>query len=84
MDTKHEQVPFITLKGKPTTVDKGMRGILKELRRLGVETQFSCEGSRGSAYVLGDRRSFKQALKKIHKQYKNEVGYSPSSRRMMI
>lgn len=43
----HQQVPFKTVSGKRTRVDKGLFDILTELKRLNVNTLFSCEGKPG-------------------------------------
>lgn len=81
---KHPQVPFTTLTGETVEVDEGLIYILEELKRLGVKTQFSCQGihekgKRGqSAYILADNRSFSRLTRKIYRKYKRR-GYSPES-----
>lgn len=63
----HKQVYFETMFGDIVEVDKGMFDILEELKRLGVKTQFSCQGSQPyGAYVLADRYSFGRLLRKIY------------------
>lgn len=69
--TEHDQVLFITIDGNSVYVDEGLLEILEEFRRLGVRTQFSCEGGEFSAYVLGDWRGMARLLRKFKKQSKN-------------
>ena len=80
INTKHKQVQFITLDGRATLVDEGMLAVLNELRRLGVRTQYSCQKDRKTAYVLGDRKSFQPALKKIRQAYKDGLLSEDSAR----
>lgn len=57
---QHTQVPFFTLgNGAVVHVDEGMLDILLNMRRIGLLTQFSCEGTNRleEAYVLMDTRS---------------------------
>lgn len=54
MNRFHDQTKFTTLSGKKVQVDVGIVSVLEELKRLGVETFFSCEGvgNEENAYVL--------------------------------
>lgn len=78
-ETNHKQVPFKTLDGEVVGVDEGVRPVLEQLRRLGVRTQFSCQGDMFAAYVLADRKSFFPVLRLIRKKYQRRA-YSPLAR----
>lgn len=78
--TLHTQVPFVTKDGKLVQVDEGLLGVLEELRRLGVETQYSCQGDAECAYVLGSRKTFGPLLRRIHSYYKKDLFLSLPSR----
>ena len=80
---KHAQVPFTTLKGQVVEVDEGLHDILAMLRGLGVETQYSCQGSStGAAYVLANRRGMRRLVREIYARYlKGE--YTPEIRELI-
>jgi len=64
--TRHKQVPFITLNGHSVEVDEGLFETLTELKRLGIYTQFSCQGDKVfGAYILMDTKSAHRLFKKI-------------------
>lgn len=50
---EHEQVSYTTKNGIETEVDLGLSFTLELLKRLGVETYYSCEDNYKSAYILG-------------------------------
>lgn len=65
--TMHPQVGFETIGGQIVEVDEDMFPILVELHRLGVRTQYSCQGdaSGHGSYVLADWFSFYPILWKM-------------------
>lgn len=81
----HTQVPFKTSTGKRVEVDEGIYSVLMQLRRLGVRTQYSCQGGvpkeGQEAYVLADYMSFRKAIKKIKRNVRRG-SYSPDSHRV--
>jgi hypothetical protein len=63
--TTHKQLPFRLADNTHTEVDEGLYELLMLLRDLGVKTQYSCEGGRFSAYVVGDAESFLPVIEKL-------------------
>lgn len=56
-----------------------MFDILTILKKMGVKTEFSCQGGLGEpAYVAADLRTFRSVIKDIRKYYRY-VLYSPKS-----
>ena len=81
IDYDHEQVEFIDFDGMPTTVDAGLIDIMELLLEHRVQTQYSCEDNMGQAYVIADRKSFKQLERRIWRSYFSRR-YSPRSRQV--
>lgn len=69
----HEQYPFITIDRKIVEIDLGIYEIIRELKMLGIKTSFSCENSRGRAYILMPLRSARKLEKTIYRQLKKNV-----------
>ena len=68
---KHRQMVFELSDGRLATVDADIYDLMIELRRLGVKTQFSCQGDKNrAAYFLADRKSLKPVLKKLNKLHR--------------
>lgn len=87
IETDHVQVPFKTKSGIQVEVDEGMLEILTLLRDLGVETYYSCEGSKRTeehmgrdSYVLASGRDMTKLLAKIvwHRKRGHYTGPSAS------
>lgn len=76
----HAQVPYTTKNGVETEVDANMAFTLELLKRLGVETFYSCEGDKRTktmpsspAYILGNGRELlrlEMRIKRLAKQGK--------------
>lgn len=47
----HTQVPFVTRNGVETTCDEALFDILTLLKKMGVETHFSCQGDDFGGYI---------------------------------
>lgn len=74
MKTHHKTVPFDLINGKTVYVDVGVVDVLTELKRLGVKTQYSCQGDKygkkhswDTAYFLADRKTTQKLLKQIRR-----------------
>ncbi len=65
--TEHPQVSFITSNGLEATVDVGLYRTCLLLKRLGVETLYSCEGGNYDAYILMDGRDAMKLFKYIRR-----------------
>ena len=61
----HVQVPFVTRNGVHTTVDEGLFDILTLLRKMGVETHFSCQGAEFSGYICAFTPGMQPVVSKI-------------------
>jgi hypothetical protein len=63
----HPQVLFTTLRGVETTVDEGLFIVLTMLKKLGVETQYSCQGDEYAAYVCAKAFGFDRLVRDIRR-----------------
>lgn len=70
INVQHEQVPFVNAFGRLVEVDKGLVDILEKMKRLGVITNYSCEGNLKHAYILADGPTAKELEKRIVRLYK--------------
>lgn len=66
----HPQVAFETFRGIMTTVDEGLFDLLTMLKKLGVETQYSCQGNEFAAYVCAEAKGFDKLIRHIRRAAK--------------
>jgi hypothetical protein len=71
---EHPQVSFVIRNGSEVLVDERMVDILTELKRLGVDTLFSCQGNESPdnfdrAYVSCTSDSFGPVLQRLVVEY---------------
>lgn len=61
----HTQVPFVTLHGRNVTCDEGLYDILTLLKRVGVETHFSCQGAEYGGYICAFTPGMRVVVAKV-------------------